>query len=209
MKSAWLGTTVIGAIAFLAAAGPAPAASLDDLVAAAKGEGELTIIAVPRDWCGYGAVIDALQGEIRAEGQRAQSRRRLRRRDRGDQGQQEQQGPAGAGRDRRRPVLRPVVQGRGPAAALQGVHLGHDPRRSEGRGGILVRRLLRRARLRDQRRHGQAAAGGLGRPPVARLQEHGGDERRSAHVERIDPGHLRGRSLRRPRATSTRRPTPA
>ena len=59
MKSAWLSTTVIGATAFLAAAGPAPAASLDDLVAAAKAEGELTIIAVPHDWCGYGAIIDA------------------------------------------------------------------------------------------------------------------------------------------------------
>src|SRR6476619_5836368 len=63
MKSAWLSMTVIGAMAFPAAAAPAPAAGLDDLVAAAKGEGELTIIAVPRDWCGYGAVIDAFKAK--------------------------------------------------------------------------------------------------------------------------------------------------
>jgi putative spermidine/putrescine transport system substrate-binding protein len=44
--------------------------------------------------------------------QRAQSRRRLGRRDRGDQGQPGQHGPAGARRDRRRPGLRPLVEGR-------------------------------------------------------------------------------------------------
>ena len=46
---------VIGvAIAFTA---PAFAAGMDDLVAAAKKEGELTVIALPHDWCGYGDVI--------------------------------------------------------------------------------------------------------------------------------------------------------
>ena len=33
------------------------AASLDDLVKAAKAEGQLTTIALPHDWCGYGDVI--------------------------------------------------------------------------------------------------------------------------------------------------------
>ena len=37
---------------------PASAADLSALVAAAKQEGELTIIAVPHDWCGYGAMIE-------------------------------------------------------------------------------------------------------------------------------------------------------
>src|SRR5262249_19495215 len=63
MKSAWLGTVSFGVLALLAATGPAPAAGMDDLVAAAKAEGELTIIAVPRDWCGYGAVIDAFKAK--------------------------------------------------------------------------------------------------------------------------------------------------
>jgi putative spermidine/putrescine transport system substrate-binding protein len=35
----------------------ATAAGMDDLVAAAKKEGELTVIALPHDWCGYGDVI--------------------------------------------------------------------------------------------------------------------------------------------------------
>src|SRR5881396_1784278 len=63
MKSAWLCTVSIGAMALLAAAGPSAAAGMDDLVAAAKAEGELTIIAVPRDWCGYGAVIDGFKAK--------------------------------------------------------------------------------------------------------------------------------------------------
>jgi putative spermidine/putrescine transport system substrate-binding protein len=39
-------------------AGAASADSLSDLAAAAKQEGQLTIIAVPHDWCGYGAMIE-------------------------------------------------------------------------------------------------------------------------------------------------------
>jgi putative spermidine/putrescine transport system substrate-binding protein len=49
------------ALATLAFAGPAPADSMSDLVAAAKQEGQLTIIAVPRDWCAYGPVIDGFK----------------------------------------------------------------------------------------------------------------------------------------------------
>ena len=37
------------------------AQSMDELVAAAKAEGQLTTIALPHDWCGYGAVIDAFK----------------------------------------------------------------------------------------------------------------------------------------------------
>ena len=36
-------------------------ADMDELVAAAKAEGQLTTIALPHDWCGYGAVIDAFK----------------------------------------------------------------------------------------------------------------------------------------------------
>jgi putative spermidine/putrescine transport system substrate-binding protein len=46
------------ALAAAASFGTASAASLDELAAAAKKEGELTVIALPRDWCGYGALID-------------------------------------------------------------------------------------------------------------------------------------------------------
>ena len=39
------------------------AGSMDDLVAAAMKEGQLTVIALPHDWCGYGAVIDGFKAK--------------------------------------------------------------------------------------------------------------------------------------------------
>ncbi len=53
----------IAAGALLALAAPAFAAPMDDLVAAAKKEGQLTVIALPRDWCGYGALIDSFKAK--------------------------------------------------------------------------------------------------------------------------------------------------
>jgi putative spermidine/putrescine transport system substrate-binding protein len=41
----------------------AAAQSMDDLVAAAKAEGSLTTIALPHDWCGYGAVIEGFKAK--------------------------------------------------------------------------------------------------------------------------------------------------
>ena len=38
-------------------------ANLDALVAEAKKEGELTVIALARDWCGYGAIIDGFKAK--------------------------------------------------------------------------------------------------------------------------------------------------
>jgi putative spermidine/putrescine transport system substrate-binding protein len=54
-----LNTTV--ALAFLATASGARAGMMEDLEAAAKKEGQLTVIALPHDWCGYGAVIDGFK----------------------------------------------------------------------------------------------------------------------------------------------------
>jgi putative spermidine/putrescine transport system substrate-binding protein len=45
------------------AGGVAQAQSMDELVAAAKAEGTLNVIALPRDWCGYGAVIDGFKAK--------------------------------------------------------------------------------------------------------------------------------------------------
>jgi putative spermidine/putrescine transport system substrate-binding protein len=36
---------------------------MDKLVADAKAEGQLTVIALPHDWCGYGAVIDGFKAK--------------------------------------------------------------------------------------------------------------------------------------------------
>ena len=42
---------------------PARADMMGDLAAAAKAEGELTVIALPHDWCGYGGVIDGFKAK--------------------------------------------------------------------------------------------------------------------------------------------------
>ncbi len=62
MKLKWtrvfsLATLVVLALVSVAAGQP----SLDRLVAAAKQEGQLTVIALPHDWCGYGAVINGFK----------------------------------------------------------------------------------------------------------------------------------------------------
>ncbi len=138
-----------------------------------------------------------LQGEVWPRGQRTQSRRRFGRRSRGDQGQQGQQGPAGARRDRRRPVVRPLRQGRRPAGALQGLDLGDDSRFGQGRRRLLARRLLRRAVLRRERRHREERADRLARPAEARIQGLGRARGRPAHLEPGDDGRLRRRPLER------------
>src|SRR5512145_191933 len=60
MKLAWVGT--ISALALLACAGPAFSQS-DELVAAAKAEGQLTTIALPHSWCNYGEVIEGFKAK--------------------------------------------------------------------------------------------------------------------------------------------------
>ena len=45
------------------AAGSAHAQTPEALVSAAKGEGELSVIALPHDWCGYGAMIDGFKAK--------------------------------------------------------------------------------------------------------------------------------------------------
>jgi len=47
--------------ALLGTTAASTAADLDALYKAAQGEGQLTTIALPHDWCGYGAVIDAFK----------------------------------------------------------------------------------------------------------------------------------------------------
>lgn len=48
----------ISVAAMLVSIAPSYAQSMDELIAAAKKEGQLTTIALPHDWCGYGALID-------------------------------------------------------------------------------------------------------------------------------------------------------
>jgi putative spermidine/putrescine transport system substrate-binding protein len=53
----------VSALALCASTGLAHADAMGDLVAAAKKEGSLTTIALPHDWCGYGAVIDGFKAK--------------------------------------------------------------------------------------------------------------------------------------------------
>ncbi len=53
-----LATTALATVMALTIAAPIRAEAPAALIAAAKAEGQLTVIALPRDWCGYGPMID-------------------------------------------------------------------------------------------------------------------------------------------------------
>src|SRR6516225_5388563 len=61
MKPAWLRILPLAAIAAVGYSGVASSQTMNQLVAGAKAEGELTVIALPRDWCNYGALIDGFK----------------------------------------------------------------------------------------------------------------------------------------------------
>jgi putative spermidine/putrescine transport system substrate-binding protein len=61
MKARWLMALPVSAGAMLAVSGVAVADAMEDLIAAAKAEGELTTIALPHDWCNYGGVIEGFK----------------------------------------------------------------------------------------------------------------------------------------------------
>jgi len=56
-----LSTLALSALAVCGAEGAQ--AQSDQLVAAAKAEGQLTVIALARNWCGYGSIIDAFKAK--------------------------------------------------------------------------------------------------------------------------------------------------
>ncbi len=62
MKHKWTRVFPLAALAVLVLIGVAAGQmSMNQLVAAAKDEGQLTVIALPHDWCGYGDVIDGFK----------------------------------------------------------------------------------------------------------------------------------------------------
>ena len=63
MKINWALLGTVAGIAMAAATVAPRAETMDELVAAAKKEGELTVIALARDWCGYGPMIDAFKAK--------------------------------------------------------------------------------------------------------------------------------------------------
>jgi len=61
MKRTSLIATSVSVAALLTSIVPSYADAMSDLVAAATKEGQLTVIALPHNWCGYGAVIDSFK----------------------------------------------------------------------------------------------------------------------------------------------------
>jgi putative spermidine/putrescine transport system substrate-binding protein len=53
----------LSAVLLFGLVAPAYAEDMDALVAAAKKEGELTVIALPHEWCAYGALIDGFKSK--------------------------------------------------------------------------------------------------------------------------------------------------
>jgi len=58
MKSISIRTISLSGLALVASTGIASSQSMNQLTAAAKSEGQLTVIALPHDWCGYGVMIE-------------------------------------------------------------------------------------------------------------------------------------------------------
>src|SRR6267378_6755694 len=63
MKSGSLSMMPISAFALLMSTSLTSAQTMDKLLADAKAEGQLTVIALPHDWCGYGAVIEGFKSK--------------------------------------------------------------------------------------------------------------------------------------------------
>jgi putative spermidine/putrescine transport system substrate-binding protein len=64
MKKSWTTATTASVVALCVMTNGALAQqSLDSLIAAAKQEGQLTTIALPHDWCGYGEVISSFKAK--------------------------------------------------------------------------------------------------------------------------------------------------
>jgi putative spermidine/putrescine transport system substrate-binding protein len=62
MKNRWIALGSLAALAVLVFIGVAAGqGKMDQLVTAAKQEGQLTVIALPHDWCGYGALIEGFK----------------------------------------------------------------------------------------------------------------------------------------------------
>jgi len=61
-RKTWLGIASVSVLALAASMGSALAQS-QELIDAAKKEGQLTTIALPHDWCGYGAIIEGFKAK--------------------------------------------------------------------------------------------------------------------------------------------------
>jgi putative spermidine/putrescine transport system substrate-binding protein len=61
LKAGLAGAAALSSGVVSVCAAEASADAMEDLIAAAKAEGQLTVMALPRDWCGYGVVMDGFR----------------------------------------------------------------------------------------------------------------------------------------------------
>ena len=181
------------------------AADMDALVAAAKAEGGLNTIALPRDWCNYGQLIDGFTAKygIPINGLNPGG------------GSKDELEAIKANKTNPGPQAPDVVDvglSFGPQGVTEDLYQPYKvatwdtiPDDGQGRGRHVVRRLLRRPVVRGQHQGRHQRPEGLGRPAQARVQEHGRPRRRS---DRVEPGHL-GRLGRRPSPMAARSTTPS
>ena len=167
---------------------------MEALIAAAQAEGTLTTIALPLDWCSYGAVIDGFKAKYGLE---------VNGLDRGA-GSAEELEAIEANKGNPGPQAPDVIDvglAFGPQAkeagldrSVQGGDLGRHPGGRQGSRRLLVRRLLRGAFLRGQHVRSGQPAGGVRRPAQARVQRADRPVGRSADLQCRHPVGL-GRGL--------------
>ena len=144
------------------------ASHMGELEAAAKAEGMLTTIALPHDWCGYGAVIDGFKAKYPGITVNELNP---------DAGSADEVEAIRANKDNKGPQAPDVIDvglAFGPSSQAEGllmpykvVDLGRDSRRREGPRRRLVRRLLRRDVVPGEQGSGGDHADRLVRPDEA------------------------------------------
>ncbi len=188
-------TAPTGTPAASAAMSEAPTADpMAALVTAAKAEGGLTTIALPRSWCNYGAAIDGFTAKygIPINGLNP------------DGSSQQELDAISANKGNTGPAAPDVIDvgylSYGPKAVDEGLiapykvaDVGRHSRQRQGPGRQLVRRLLRRHGLRDQHfGHHDPGQGLVG--PAHPPEEQRRPRRRP---DGIQPGRVRGLRQRR------------
>ena len=186
--------------------------NLSALVAAAKKEGHLNVIALPPDWANYGEIISTFTKKYGIGDHERQPQRLL---VGGEPGDRLAQGrPSRTRRRRRQPDVRGRRHRRGPVRQVLRQHLPDRPAGDEGHPRPLDGRLLRLGHDRLQREPREDAAEVVRRPAEADLQEPGRAEREPAQVrlgDRRACSRRRSRTAARsrtsaPGSTGSRRP---
>ena len=171
MKSKWLTSISVTALALGASAGTTLAAGMDDLVAAAKKEGQLTTIALPHDWCGYGALIDGFKAKYGLDVNELNP----------DAGSGDEIEAIKANKGNTGPQAPDVIDvglSFGPSAKADGLLQPYKvatwdtiPDSAKDADGAWYGDYYGVLAVRGEQRHRQEVAAGLGRPARRRLQE--------------------------------------